>query len=83
MNPQSILQGIEHCPLHRRTPFGMTNVSMTQLSIARHSGGIRYNGEYYVYNPITDELIRADVKKWKRKQDRMAIQNKMEDPELW
>ena len=64
------LLGLESCPLHKRTPFGMTNVSMTQLSIARHYGGIKYNGESYTYAPDTDELIRDDVLKWQRNQKR-------------
>ena len=63
----SELDNLEDCPLHRRTPFGMTNVSMTQLSIARYYGGITYNGEAYVYIPKTDELIRQDVLRWKKK----------------
>jgi len=74
------LLGLESCPLHKRTPFGMTNVSMTQLSIARHYGGIKYNGESYTYAPDTDELIRDDVLKWRRKQKRakpnMVLTNK-------
>lgn len=49
----------------------MTNVSMTQLSIARFYGQIIYGGEYYVYNPVTDELIRSDVLEWKHKQKRI------------
>jgi hypothetical protein len=61
------LFGIDQCPLHRKTPFGIRNVSMTQLSIARHYGGIKYNGEAYTYIPKTDELIRDDVLKWQRK----------------
>lgn len=65
---ESALSGLERCPLHRKTPFGMTNVSMTQLSIARHYGGIKYNGESYTYLPHTDELIRNDVLRWKRKE---------------
>ena len=48
----------------------MTNVSMTQLSIARHYGGIRYNGDQYKYFADTDELVRDDVLKWQRKQKR-------------
>jgi hypothetical protein len=70
----SYLIGIEACGLHRRTPYGMTNVSMTQLSIARHYGGIKYNGEDYTYLPATDELIRDDVLRWKRKQERTQKQ---------
>jgi hypothetical protein len=65
---ESILIGLDDCPLHRKTPFGMTNVSMTQMSIARYFGGIKVNGYDYVYNPMTDELIRLDVLKWKNKQ---------------
>lgn len=56
------------CKLHRKTPFIIQNVSMTQLSIARHYGGITYNGDAYTYNPKTDELIRNDFLKWKQRQ---------------
>jgi hypothetical protein len=66
----SALSGLENCPLHRRTPFGMTNVSMTQFSIARYSMGCTLNGDHYVYVPQTDELIRADVLKWKKKHEK-------------
>ena len=63
----SVLDGLEDCPLSKAIPFGMKGVSRTQLSIARHYGGIKYQGEHYVYIPETDELIRADVQKWKSK----------------
>ena len=72
---ESGLAGLDACPLHRKTPFGMTNVSQTQLSIARHYGGIKYNGESYTYLPLTDELIRNDVLKWKQKQDKASPSN--------
>lgn len=68
----SELLGVEACGLHRATPYGITNVSVTQFSIARHYGGIKFNGEEYTYLPHTDELIRNDVLKWKRKQKRAA-----------
>ena len=68
----SDLLGVEACGLHRRTPYGMTNVSMTQLSIARHYGGCTYQGDSYTYLPHTDELIRDDVLNWQRKQKRAA-----------
>jgi hypothetical protein len=61
------LDGLESCPLHKRTPFGIRNVSQTQFSVARYSGGCTYNGEHYVYIEATDELIRADVIKWQNK----------------
>lgn len=41
-----------------------TNVSMTQLSIARHYGGAKVNNKHFVYNPGDDSLIREDVVKW-------------------
>jgi len=68
----SILTGLEDCPLHRRTPFGMTNVSHTQLSLARLYGAINYNGDRYIYSPPTDELIRGDVLAWKAKREKAA-----------
>ena len=45
----------------RDTPFGIRGVSNTQLSIARHYGCIKFNGQLYTYFPATDELIRDDV----------------------
>jgi len=67
----AMLLGVSACPLHQKTPHGIRFVSMTQLSLARHYGGIFYNGEEYTYLPATDELIRRDVHKWARK--RMEI----------
>jgi hypothetical protein len=65
---QSILMELDDCPLHRDSPYGVTNVSHTQLSIARYYGTINFNGFKYIYNPMADELIREDVLKWKTKQ---------------
>lgn len=39
------------------------NVKTSILSIARHYSDCRINGKEWVYNPITDVLIRADVLK--------------------
>ena len=39
------------------------HISHGQLSIARYSMGARINGFHYVYNPITDELLREDALK--------------------
>lgn len=69
------LFGLDGCPLHRKTPYGMTNVSMTQLSIARHYGGIKCNGESYTYLPKTDELIRNDVLKWQTNNTKKSLTN--------
>ena len=68
--PESQLTGVEECGLHKRTPYGVRRVSQTQLSIARHYGGILFRGERYTYIPPTDELIRDDVLEWKRKQQK-------------
>jgi len=64
MTTPTHLDGLAGCPLDRSTPFGMTNVSTTQLSIARHYGGIKFNGARYTYFPDTDELVRDDVLRW-------------------
>lgn len=45
-----------------------SNVSMTQMSIARHYGGLKINGKFFIYNPKDDSLIREDVIKWIGKQ---------------
>jgi len=50
---------IQH--LDRSTPFLIGGVSNTQLSIARHYGGIKFQGQTYTYFPASDELIRDDV----------------------
>jgi hypothetical protein len=78
----SILDDLDTCPLHRKTPFGVTNVSMTQLSIARYYGMINFNGYKYIYYPDTDELIRDDVMKWKAKQLKAKHKTQNEQPEL-
>ncbi len=70
MEKETWLDGLEDCPLSRETPFGMDNVSYGPLSIARHFGGCNFNGARYTYIPTTDELIRDDVLKWKRKSEK-------------
>ena len=44
-------------------PERFYNVSQTQLSIARHYGGIKFNGADYNYDAESDTLTRMDV--WK------------------
>jgi hypothetical protein len=44
-------------------PERFYNVSQTQLSIARHYGGIKFNGADYHYDAESDTLTRMDV--WK------------------
>jgi hypothetical protein len=52
-----------------------SNVSKTQLSVARYYGGIKVNGQDYTYNPADDSLIRNDVVKFIMK---LIKQNKKE-----
>lgn len=47
--------------LHKRSPYSITGISQGFFSIARHYGGMDYNGCRYVYVPEHDECIRADV----------------------
>ena len=42
-------------------PIGYMDVSRTQLSIARYSGGCTVQGRHYVYFPEHDELWRDDI----------------------
>ena len=62
------MSDLDACPLHRKSPFGIRNVTQSQFSVARYYGGINFNGSIYIYYPDTDELIREDVMKWKAKQ---------------
>jgi len=61
---ESEIGDLQESNLSRKTPFAIRGVSQTQFSIARHYGGINYQGQPYTYVPETDELIRDDVLKW-------------------
>lgn len=50
-------------PLAYEPPWQFFGVSRTQLSIARHYGGIKYDGHGYTYDPTDDSLTRNDVLK--------------------
>ena len=50
--------------LHRDTPYMIRGVSGGMFSIARHYGGMTYQGRRYEYMPDTDECVRADVVKF-------------------
>jgi hypothetical protein len=64
--------------LSRDTPFLIAWVGHWQLSIARHYGGCKFNGQNYTYIPTTDELVRDDVLKWvtKRRKEQKRIDAK-------
>lgn len=76
---KTLLEGVGDCGLHRGTPYAVQNVSYSQLSIARHTGCIRFNGDLYTYFPDTDELIRNDVLAWMRKRDRLENAKKLSE----
>jgi len=61
---------LANCGLDRLSPYLITSVRNTQMSIARHYGGIEFRGKYYIYLPDTDELIRDDVMGWLNKNRR-------------
>ena len=48
-------------------PERIYGVSRTQFSIARHFGGIAFNGKHYTYIASDDMLIRDDVLRREKK----------------
>lgn len=67
------VEALQTSALSRDAPYLVTGVSRSQFSLARHYGGIRYNGQHYTYIPPTDELIRADVLKWVKARRRATL----------
>lgn len=55
---------IDRCPLDRKTPLAISNVSHGFFSIARLSGCVQYQGKYYIYVHPIDAVIREDVHIW-------------------
>ena len=53
-------------------PDEIHGVSQSQFSIARHYGGITFNGAHYTYIPHEDKLIRDDILKARAKAARDA-----------
>ena len=47
--------------LHRRAPYAVCHVSNGFFSIARHYGGMTFQGCHYTYMPGHDECVRDDV----------------------
>ena len=58
------IDALQLSKLDKATPFAIGGVSQSQLSIARHYGGCKFQGRIYSYIPTTDELLRDDVVKW-------------------
>lgn len=74
----SELLALNASTLPRDAPFAIQGVSHGMFSVARHYGGMKYNGHRYNYIPTTDELIRDDVIKWLAKHRKA---NKPTEPE--
>lgn len=49
--------------LDRETPYLISGISQGMFSLARHYGGMTYQGKSYIYLPEHDECVRADVVK--------------------
>ena len=58
-----------------QAPETIYNVSQSQLSIAKHYGGIKYNGVEYVYNPADDTLTKKKQPEKKRSSKRLQALN--------
>lgn len=56
------LDAIQSLP--RDTPYLIDGISNGMFSLARHYGGITFNGSDYKYFPEHDECVRADVVKY-------------------
>lgn len=62
-------------------PDKIYNVSQTQLSIARYYGGCKLNGEYYIYLPEEDALIKQSLLK-KLKLKRVKLEKTSADSSM-
>jgi hypothetical protein len=62
--------------LHQRAPYALFNVSRGFFSIARHYGGLTYQGCHYTYMPGHDECVRDDVLRLVTKQRKKQASKK-------
>lgn len=58
------LDALRSSELDTKVPFIIHGVSQSPFSESRLSGACQYSNWYYIYIPMTDELIREDVVKW-------------------
>ena len=65
---QTHLDLLKTCPLPDKPVHAIGFVTQTQFSIARHYGGIRFQGVEYTYLPEGDQLVREDILKWLNEQ---------------
>lgn len=70
---QPELDAVQH--LHQRAPYQIQFVCDGYFSVARHYGGMAYNGSHFVYFPDCDSLVRDDVVKLVTKMRKKAKQS--------
>lgn len=79
------VNALQSSGLHRKNPYAISGVCNTQLSIARHYGGLVFRGDGYQYIQESDELIRDDVLRWlenrRKEQSKVTaeVENKQKD----
>ncbi len=49
--------------LHKHAPYSIDGISQSMFSVARHYGGMTYQGCHYTYVQPHDECVRDDVLK--------------------
>ena len=77
---QQEIDALQASKLSRATPFIIKNISASYFSVARHTGGLSYNGFAYVYHPPTDECVRDDVLKFITKLRKLAVKTAADLP---
>jgi len=73
---QEEIDALQTSKLPTNAPFAICSVSQSQFSIARHYGGIKFNGFPYTYIQPSDELVRDDVMKFIGKRRKQAKKTK-------
>lgn len=58
--------------LDASAPYAIAGISQGMCSVARHYGGMTFQGARYIYFPEHDECVRADVVAMVKKMRRAA-----------
>ena len=75
LTPEEIT-ALQSSGLKTESPFMITGVSRTQFSVARHYGGVTAYGCEYIYDHLSDTLIRHDVVRWIGKERKRVAKEK-------
>ena len=73
---QEEITALQSPGLKTESPFMITGVSRTQFSVARHYGGVTAYGCEYIYDHLSDTLIRHDVVRWIGKERKRVAKEK-------